>query len=596
MVEKKLRFWFVKDDRKRKKHLRFHRKLYLRVNLRSRKHQKEPMKKKSPPRLVDETFIPPIDLIKEGADLLKMSLADYVKHTTAEGAQGANVEKEVEKLTEKVEASGVNETFVGGLVHTDSSETESDEIDPTKIAPTSYVSGKQKLKRFPKKKKASDEEDATYEPTPKEKKKKGLKKRKAHPRNFRARKDTTSIPQRESKIPEIHEYERVEKVDVRDEDVEVEFMGVRKSTPPPPPPPPINPTIYILEEHEKTPEQQTKKVEEPASKKATTSSSSHGFPKIPHDLGAGPIGLEDAKAEAELEVVKAENVALKKEIEEHADMIDQLTDEIEEVNAQYKTIDEANKTLHEMLGDLHTSTSNENEVLRKKVEALRADKVIKDEQLNMLYTVVEHKLGINVQVMFDEIEIQRIETRRLEREKRLAEEAAESKKDKRKGLVIDTEEILGSTSQPDPIQEDEVNTSNVETSNVNEVEMKEAKDVVDNSFAIIPTGELKDITPEEIRLDRRNIIEKRHSESKDDEEKNDDEKDEELKDLFEAIDNYDGDDDNGDDDNDDDDDDDDQGATRLVIVKRSDPSILADFLNDELNEQQKDQHHEASSS
>ncbi|MFS8003148.1 hypothetical protein Hanom_Chr13g01210501 [Helianthus anomalus] len=52
-----------------------------------------------------------------------------------------------------------------------------------------------------------------------------------------------------------------------------------------------------------------------------------------------------------------------------------------------------------MLADLHTSTSNKNEVLRKEVEALRAGKVIKDEQLNIIYNVVEHKLGINVQAM-----------------------------------------------------------------------------------------------------------------------------------------------------------------------------------------------------
>ncbi|MFS8019723.1 hypothetical protein Hanom_Chr15g01407041 [Helianthus anomalus] len=58
-----------------------------------------------------------------------------------------------------------------------------------------------------------------------------------------------------------------------------------------------------------------------------------------------------------------------------------------------------------MLGDLRTSTSNENEMLRKEVEVLQADKVIMDEQLIMVYTVVEHKLGINVQAMFDEIEI-----------------------------------------------------------------------------------------------------------------------------------------------------------------------------------------------
>ncbi|MFS7919144.1 hypothetical protein Hanom_Chr03g00209361 [Helianthus anomalus] len=80
-----------------------------------------------------------------------------------------------------------------------------------------------------------------------------------------------------------------------------------------------------------------------------------------------------------------------------------------------------------MYADLHTSSSSENEVLKKEVEALRSDKVIKDEQLNMLYTVIEHKLSINVQAVFGEIEIQGVEAWRVEKEKQLAEEAKEKK-------------------------------------------------------------------------------------------------------------------------------------------------------------------------
>ncbi|MFS7986855.1 hypothetical protein Hanom_Chr11g01015171 [Helianthus anomalus] len=123
--------------------------------------------RKSPPHLVDEPVIPPTDVIKEGVDLLKMTFTDYEKLSTTQGAQ---VEKEAEKTAENIEAGGegVKETFVEGQVYTDSSETESD-FDPTKIAPTSYASGKQKLKKSPKKKKASDEEDATYVPTPAQK-------------------------------------------------------------------------------------------------------------------------------------------------------------------------------------------------------------------------------------------------------------------------------------------------------------------------------------------------------------------------------------------------------------------------------------------
>ncbi|KAJ0765786.1 hypothetical protein HanPI659440_Chr08g0307551 [Helianthus annuus] len=377
------------------------------------------------------------------------------------------------KTAENVETEAVDEglkkTFFEGEVHTDSSETESD-IDPTKIALMSYISGKYKLKKSPKKKKASDEEDATYEPTPVEKekiKKKGIRKRKARPtgdlpRRMKSRKDSASTPE------QVPEFERVE-------DVEVEITGTRMATPPPSL---VNKTIHISEDREKTPDQPPKTVEEPTSAKKkpqTSQSSSHGFPKVPIDLSSdfgdwfnnGKVNelmrkvsiLEKAKAEAEAELkatkeklrdVEAENVALKNEVEELSDVVEQLAEKIMEVNAQYKAMDDSHKTLTELVGDLHVSTSSENEVMKKEVEALRADKVIKDKQLNILYTVIENKLGINVQAVYDEIEIQRVEARRIEREKRLAEEAAEALKDKRKGLVINTEKILGSTSQPEP--------------------------------------------------------------------------------------------------------------------------------------------------
>ncbi|MFS8003147.1 hypothetical protein Hanom_Chr13g01210491 [Helianthus anomalus] len=151
VVEKRLRFWFAKDEKKRKRTP----KISLKVVI------KETEKRKSPPRLVAEVVVPPTELIKQGAYILNMSFAEYLKCTTAKGAEGDNAEKEVETTTENVETTtknvevggeGVKETFVEGLVHTDSSATESDEFDPTKIAPTSYISGKQKYKRSPKKK------------------------------------------------------------------------------------------------------------------------------------------------------------------------------------------------------------------------------------------------------------------------------------------------------------------------------------------------------------------------------------------------------------------------------------------------------------
>ncbi|MFS7912874.1 hypothetical protein Hanom_Chr02g00134991 [Helianthus anomalus] len=126
MVLKKFRFWFVKDEKIKRTPKVSTPKVVI----------KETKKKKSPPRLEDEPGMPPIDVIKEGVDLLKISFANYETLSTAPGAQDAV------KTGDNVEASGENvkKTFVEGEVHTDSSETESD-FDPTKIAPTSYVSG-----------------------------------------------------------------------------------------------------------------------------------------------------------------------------------------------------------------------------------------------------------------------------------------------------------------------------------------------------------------------------------------------------------------------------------------------------------------------
>ncbi|MFS7915716.1 hypothetical protein Hanom_Chr02g00168511 [Helianthus anomalus] len=95
-------------------------------------------------------------------------------------------------------------------------------------------------------------------------------------------------------------------------------------------------------------------------------------------------------------------------------------------------MNEVNKTLQQMIYDLHETSSNERKVLRQEIEALRADKVVKDEHLNMLYTVMEHKLGINVQAV-------------AQMEKELAEAATQ----KKKGLIVETQEVPGSSSHPE---------------------------------------------------------------------------------------------------------------------------------------------------
>ncbi|MFS8007505.1 hypothetical protein Hanom_Chr14g01261791 [Helianthus anomalus] len=216
-------------------------------------------------------------------------------------------------------------------------------------------------------------------------------------------------------------------------------MGERKSMPPASP---VNPTIHIQDDPKSSPE-----------KKDTFSGSFDGFPKVhgefPFDLPEGDYDVfHDGKIKVltkkeKLEKVKAKNAELKIAVNDHADRIDELTDdlgeqakvidqlttEFAEVNERYQLLSETNKTLHQMIGELHESSSNENMVLRQGIEALRTDKVVKDEQLNMLYTVMEHKLGINVQSVYNDLEIQRVEERRVQRENELAEEAKQKNKE-----------------------------------------------------------------------------------------------------------------------------------------------------------------------
>ncbi|MFS7919143.1 hypothetical protein Hanom_Chr03g00209351 [Helianthus anomalus] len=282
MVEKKLRFWFMKEEK---------RKITPKVPT-PKVVIKEMKKKKSPPRLVDETLIPPTDMIKEGTDLLKMPFAEYDKLSTAQGAQ---VEQDTTRTAENVEAGGENveKKFVEGEVHTDSSATESDDIYPTMIAPTSYVSGKQKLKKSPKKKKASGEEDATYEltPTEKEKIKKKAPKTVEDPTSA-TKKPTTSqtsshgFPKVPSDLPS--------GFDDWFHDEKINFL-TRK--------------VSILEK------------------------------------GKAKVEAELKKTKEKLGDIKEENVALREEVEQQSEVIEGLVDKIMEVNAQYKSVDGSNKML-----------------------------------------------------------------------------------------------------------------------------------------------------------------------------------------------------------------------------------------------------------
>ncbi|MFS8003055.1 hypothetical protein Hanom_Chr13g01209371 [Helianthus anomalus] len=194
--------------------------------------------KKFPPRLIDETVIPPAEVIQGGVELLKDSLESFLKKN-----EEAQAEKEPE-----------------GVTHTDSSDAD-DESSETK---SKIGVGKVQLKKKPqKKKKVSDEEDDTYFPTPQVEKKKGVLKRKAVqsgviPRSVREMKEGATMPEFQSGKSEKHVVISKGPEAVKDENVEVPKVQQVKSVekkvcgddkvviidervPTPPPPPPEKP-------------------------------------------------------------------------------------------------------------------------------------------------------------------------------------------------------------------------------------------------------------------------------------------------------------------------------------------------------------------
>ncbi|MFS7952799.1 hypothetical protein Hanom_Chr07g00611131 [Helianthus anomalus] len=198
------------------------------------------------------------------------------------------------------------------------------------------------------------------------------------------------------------------------------------------------------------------------------------------------------------------------------------------------------------------------------MEAMKADKAMKDEQLTMLYTVMELHLGINVHTIYNNNEIKRVEERRIERERRLAEEETQRKK----AVIIETQETGGSSSEAD-------------------VEMVDAE-VDPKGFVLV--GESSTLSYNFDDIVRRVQVAQRKKKSKEqkvlllrwkEEEKVEEKEDHEMDFWMNEIDNYDP--------VNDKDDDEDQGSSRFLIVNPSVQQKIEDFLNDEINEQEEDQ-------
>ncbi|KAF5804721.1 hypothetical protein HanXRQr2_Chr05g0200461 [Helianthus annuus] len=268
--------------------------------------------------------------------------------------------------------------------------------------------------------------------------------------------------------------------------------------------------------------------------------------------------------------------SLGEDVDDNAKLFEQLSMEISELHVKNTNMNDTNQTLHQMLQELHEASASEIKVLKLEIEALRADKAVKDEQLNMLYTVMEHHLGINVQSIYNNLEIQRVEERRAQREKKLVQEATQ----KRKGLVVDTKETLGSSSQTE-VDVEMVNAAvNEQQSFVLVGEATSLSYSFDDIIRLVQVKQRKRKVKEpEVMLLR----------WKEEEKEAENIEDEELERILEDVDNYDP---SWDDYKDDDED---QGSTGLIVM----PSVqqsLDDFLNDEINEQEEDQHQESSSS
>ncbi|KAM0011873.1 hypothetical protein Hdeb2414_s0058g00758911 [Helianthus debilis subsp. tardiflorus] len=163
--------------------------------------------------------------------------------------------------------------------------------------------------------------------------------------------------------------------------------------------------------------------------------------------------LEKAKAKAEAKA-EAERDVLKKQVEQlmkaHDEirmvLIDQeetmnkmkddahdyskvfelLTSKISTLNVTIKSLQDVNQTLNQLLCEISETSSNEMKVMKLEMEAMKVDKVMKDNQLNMLYVVMESHLKIDVHAAFNDLEVKRAEERRIERERQLAKEAGGS--------------------------------------------------------------------------------------------------------------------------------------------------------------------------
>ncbi|MFS7950724.1 putative transcription factor bZIP family [Helianthus anomalus] len=491
LVEKKTRWWFVRDGKRKRTP-----KTSPAVPI-----PKEPVPKivvkgpsKQPQqRLVDEQVLDHSSIPQEGIDLEEVTFEHFIQLNEA--------------ATQKVQSSSVqaeNEE-PKGVVHDDSSEdadSESTETE-TELDLTTLGRGKAQLKKKPsKKQKTYDEEDSAY--VPPEKSKKLRAKRKAVQygvllRKVRARKCAEKAQSVETpKAPEVQS-QSVPEAEIQKKtggDDYVEITGYKVVTPPSPPP------------------QDQPIPEDPKSSQPNNTSFVDLFGELPHATGVyrDYIPEEDydmfnneavkelmkrvVDLEKEKDKAVAERDVLKKQVEElmkandeiksvmikqqeklkkkkdgnhdNSQLFEILSAENVEMREKMKNLQDVNQTLNQLLSEINEASSNEMKAMKLEMEAMKADEVMKDEQLYMLYSVIESHINNDIHVTFNNIEVKRAEERRVERERRLAEEATQ----KNKSVIEEIQEVGGSSRQVD--DDDDQGTTGLLIVNPNDDDHQEA--------------------------------------------------------------------------------------------------------------------------
>ncbi|MFS7930573.1 hypothetical protein Hanom_Chr04g00345871 [Helianthus anomalus] len=402
-------------------------------------------------RLVDEPVENPADITQQGIDLTKVTFEQFVELSKASATKDQR---------SSVPTEGVKETEPEGVARDDSSDADSESTETEiELDLTTLGRGKAQLKKKPtKKKKGSDEEDKTYTPSAEETKKLRAKRKATQtrviPRNVQATKGGASVPKDQGGKKEkhvttskVHEAEKVQSVEApKAPEVQTESVPKFRAATPPPPPPPQDQPIP----------------EAPESSRPKNKEFPDLFGELPHatrvykdDLGldddfdvfnsaaikalekkVGDLEKEKAKVETERDLSKKQVEELTKTNEEiktvminqakklkklkdnahdNSQLIEILSAENVEMCEKMKNLHEINETLNQLLSEINEVSSNEMKAMKLQMEAMKVDKVMKDEQLNMLYSVMERYLNIDVHAAFNNIEFKRADERRVER-------------------------------------------------------------------------------------------------------------------------------------------------------------------------------------